>query len=193
MLLYWYRLENLGKEFPVSKEAYNETKLLYFSTKPTWYESINIIVNIFKTTNTDINLLLRKKHLENSKIMLTFFLNHYLSQNGKKQINQFSDSKLKIYNICKNNFGLEKYLTIVNNFELRRSFTKLRTSSHRYQGVPRHNRVCTKCSSNVIEDELHFLFECSKYDEDRESMLFEITTACNYFRNLKSKQTDLAF
>jgi hypothetical protein len=132
--------------------------------------------------------------------MLTFFLNHYLSQNGKKQINQFSDSKLKIYNICKNNFGLEKYLTIVNNFELRRSFTKLRISSHRlqielgrYQGVPRHNRVCTKCSSNVIEDELHFLFECSNYDEDRESMLFEITTVCSNFRNLKSKQTDLAF
>ena len=39
----------------------------------------------------------------------------------KKKINQFSDSKLKIYNICKNNFGLEKYLTIVNDFELRRS------------------------------------------------------------------------
>ena len=116
--------------------------------------------------------------------MLTFFLNHYLSQNGKKQINQFSDSKLKIYNICKSNFGLEKYLTIVNNFELRRSFTNLRTSSHRYQGVPRHNRVCTK---------LHFLFECSKYDEDRESMLFDITTACSNFRNLKSKQTDVAF
>ena len=81
----------------------------------------------------------------------------------KKQINQFSDSKLKIYNICKNNFGLEKYLTIVNNFELRRSFTKLRISSHRlqieldrYQGVPRHNRVCTKCSSNVIEDDYIF-------------------------------------
>jgi hypothetical protein len=70
-------------------------------------------------------------------------------------------------------------ITIVNNFELRRSFTKLRTSSHRlqielgrYQGVPRHNRVCTKCSSNVIEDELHFnlnaqntniIFEFSKY------------------------------
>lgn len=112
----------------------------------------------------------------------------------KKQINQFSDSKLKIYNICKNNFGLEKYLTIVNNFELRRSFTKLRTSSHRlqielgrYQGVPRHNRICTKCSSNVIEDELHFLFECSKYDEDRESMLFEITTVCSNFRNLNSQ------
>jgi hypothetical protein len=82
----------------------------------------------------------------------------------------------------------------INNFELRRSFTKLRTSSHRlqielgrYQGVSRHNRMCTKCSSNVIEDELHFLFECSKYDEDRESMLFEITTVCSNFRNLNSQ------
>ena len=85
MLLYWYRLENLGKEFPLLKEAYNETKLLYLSKKPTWYESINIIVNILKTTNTDINLLL-KNHLENSKIMLTFCLDHYLSQNGKKKL-----------------------------------------------------------------------------------------------------------
>ena len=134
-----------------------------------------------------------------SCIRFIFFESLFITE-WKKQINQFSDSKLKIYNICKNNFGLEKYLTIVNNFELRRSFTKLRTSSHRlqielgrYQGVPRHNRICTKCSSNVIEDELHFLFECSKYDEDRESMLFEITTACSNFRNLKSKQTDLAF
>jgi hypothetical protein len=56
MLLFWYRLENLGKEFPLLKEAYNETKLLYLSKKPSWYGSINIIVNILKATNTDINL-----------------------------------------------------------------------------------------------------------------------------------------
>ena len=85
--------------------------------------------------------------------MLTFFFKSLFTTEWKKQINQFSDSKLKIFNICKNNFGLENYLTIVNNFELRRGFTKLRTSSDRlqtelgrYQGVPRHNRTCTKCS-----------------------------------------------
>jgi hypothetical protein len=52
----------LHYQFPLLKEAYNETKLLYLSKKPTWYELINIIVNILKTTNTDINLLLRKKN-----------------------------------------------------------------------------------------------------------------------------------
>ena len=35
-------------------------KLLYLSKKPSWYGSINIIVNILKTTHTDINLLLKK-------------------------------------------------------------------------------------------------------------------------------------
>ena len=128
MLLYWYRLENLGKEYPLSKEAYNETKLLYLSKKPSWYGSINIIVNILKTTNTDINLLLKKilgKFKNNVNIFFKIIIYHRM----EKKINQYSDSKLKIYNICKNNFGLEKYLTIVNNSELRRSFTKLCTSS----------------------------------------------------------------
>jgi hypothetical protein len=128
MLLHWYRLENFGKEFPLLKEAYNETKLLYLSKKPSWYGSINIIVNILKTTNTDINLLLKKilgKFKNNVNIFFKIIIYHRM----EKKINQFSDSKLKIYNICKNNFGLEKYLTIVNNSELRRSFTKLCTSS----------------------------------------------------------------
>jgi hypothetical protein len=55
---------------PLSKEAYNETKLLYLSKKPTWYESINIIVNILKTTNTDINLLLRKNTWKIQNVLL---------------------------------------------------------------------------------------------------------------------------
>jgi hypothetical protein len=67
-------------------------------------------VNILKTTNTDINLLL-KKTLGKFKNNVNIFFKSLFITEWKKQINQFSDSKLKIYNICKNNFGLEKYLT----------------------------------------------------------------------------------
>ena len=118
MLLYWYRLENLGKEFPLLKEAYNETKLLYLSKKTSWYGSINIIVNILKTTNTDINLLL-KKTLRKFKNNVNIFFKSLFITEWKKQINQFSDSKLKIYNICKNNFGPGLYINIFFNLSLR--------------------------------------------------------------------------
>ena len=77
-------LENLGKEFPLLKEAYNETKLLYLSKKPTWYESINIIVNILKTTNTDINLLLRKKRLGKFKNNVNIFFKSLFITEWKK-------------------------------------------------------------------------------------------------------------
>jgi hypothetical protein len=50
-----------------------------------WYGSINIIVNILKTTNTDINLLL-KKTLGKFKNNVKIFLNHFLSQNGKSKL-----------------------------------------------------------------------------------------------------------
>ena len=83
MLSYWYSLDNLGKEFPLLKEAYNETKLLYLSKKPSWYGSINIIVNILKTTNTDNNLLLRKP-FEKFKNNVNIFLKSIFITEWKK-------------------------------------------------------------------------------------------------------------
>ena len=32
--------------------------------------------------------------------------------------------------------------------------------------LPRQHRVCSKCSCTVVEDEVHFLFECPAYDYD---------------------------
>jgi hypothetical protein len=66
-------------------------------------------------------------------------------------INHQERINTKIYNICKNNFGLEKYLTIVNNVELRRSFTKLRTSSHRLQIDIKVFPDTTECAHNVLQ------------------------------------------
>jgi hypothetical protein len=55
-------------------------------------------------------------------------------------IHSLTDGKLCSY---KANFGCEKYLSIVQNFNLRRSLTRLRLSAHqlaiekgRYMGIP---------------------------------------------------------
>ena len=34
--------------------------------------------------------------------------------------------------------------------------------------VPRAQRLCQMCDQNVVEDELHFLFECPAYDDLRQ-------------------------
>ena len=71
------------------------------------------------------------------------------------------EGKLDTYVKIKTNFGFEKYLLCLS-FEQRKLICRLRTSSHnlqiergRYFGIPRNQRLCTKCSMNVIEDEKH--------------------------------------
>ena len=67
--------------------------------------------------------------------------------------------------------------------------TKLRISSHhlqiekgRYQGVPPDQRLCQKCDSGEVENEIHFLFKCSHYDRTNLNKI--ITENCVNFSAL---------
>ena len=64
---------------------------------------------------------------------------------------------------------------------------------------PRHGRVCRCCNLNVVEDELHFLFDCPVYDElrtSRFSHLFETDYARQHnirmFMNSSCNQLEIA-
>ena len=64
---------------------------------------------------------------------------------------------------------------IVNIKKFRIALSKLRVSSHRLEieagrwnkpnKTPRENRKCKNC--NILEDEYHFLFECTRYNHLR--------------------------
>ena len=78
-----------------------------------------------------------------------------------------NSSKLRTYAIFKTEPGLERYLTEIKNFSLRQYVTKFRLSNHRlaietgrHNGTALNERFCTFCPGK-IEDEFHFLFECS--------------------------------
>ena len=80
-------------------------------------------------------------------------------------------------NIAK--FQFQQYLEILKIQKYRNSICKLRVSSHRLEietgrwakpnEIPLENRLCMIC--NVLEDEFHFVLECSLYKDLRKNYI----------------------
>jgi len=135
-------------------------------------------------------LNIKSKVKLSKEYMIKSLRKHFLAL-WKEKMNNCSDGKLQTYTKVKASFGCEKYLKLIRNFQLRRSICKFRVSSHhlqielgRYQGIPRHQRLCQQCSSGEVEDEIHFLFNCSKYEPDRKELVDIILTSCPNFNSL---------
>ena len=191
MINFWYRLENLDDTCSLLKDAYITSKNLFHSNKSSWYGSIQLILekipellNLKSKFNT---LASFKQHLR--KTLHTAFVDIWYTNRVKH-----ADGKLRTYVSLKSHFGREKYLSIMSNFEQRRSFTRLRISSHRlkietgrYQGTLPNDRICSKCDSGDVEDENHFLFHCDKFNNDRDTLFQEIVKTCPNFSDLLPK------
>lgn len=96
-------------------------------------------------------------------------------------------SKLRTYAMFKTDVGMEKYLTKIKNVSIRSHVTKFRLSNHRlpietgrHNGVPREERLCMFCPEN-IENEFHFLYECSVLGHLRQRYLEPFITGISGF------------
>ena len=103
-------------------------------------------------------------------------------------------SKLRTYAIFKKEKGYEKYLTDTKNVTTRKNVTKFRLSNHkllievgRHQGLEANERFCPFCTHSV-EDEMHFIFECSIYKDQRNRFLVPITSQIHNFSFLPRDQ-----
>ena len=81
-----------------------------------------------------------------------------------------------LYKTVKDTFEYELYLDVIKDKYLCHALTKLRVSSHKLRietgrygrnRIERHERLCELCTSGQVEDEYHFLFECSCYRQLR--------------------------
>ena len=52
--------------------------------------------------------------------------------------------------------------------QLKFGILPLKIETDRYQGIPLEERLCKLCNSNSIENELHFMFDCSALNEIRQ-------------------------
>ena len=89
-----------------------------------------------------------------------------------------TSTKLQSYCIFKEDTHLESYIDTVKITKYRFALSRLRLSSHnlaietgRYTGIPRHERICTSCNMNVVENEFHFLLACPHYIDLRRKYL----------------------
>jgi hypothetical protein len=103
-----------------------------------------------------------------------------------------NSSRAVSYNLfCK--FESQPYLNDVTIDKFRFSLCRLRVSSHRLEiesgrwhkpeSIPVQERKCQHC--NVLEDEFHFLFECSLYNDIRKihrAILLEKTKYSKIYR-----------
>ena len=83
------------------------------------------------------------------------------------------DNKLRTYKLLKSDYKMEPYLYFIGDREIRRNLAKLRCSNHslliesgRYLKLEIADRICKRC--NKVEDETHFLIECSLYTVTRQ-------------------------
>ena len=72
----------------------------------------------------------------------------------------------------------------------RTTICKFRISAHtlaiergRYQNIPQNNRICPKCDTGAIEDEMHFFVYCPAYTTFRKELIIKLKCC---FKNLDS-------
>ena len=84
-------------------------------------------------------------------------------------------NKLRTYRLFKNVYECEPYLKCVSDFKTRQILCKFRISNHRlaietgrFKNIQLEDRKCCEC--NKLEDELHFLTDCKRFNDSRNSL-----------------------
>ena len=101
-----------------------------------------------------------------------------VSDTGDWDISRYRSQKLRYYNLYKYDKTPEEYLYFDITKYQRSLFAQFRCGIlpleievGRYRDIPLEKRLCLVCKDGNIEDEIHFLCQCSKYDEYR-SLLY---------------------
>lgn len=185
-LKFWHRLENLDQNSLLS-DALECSKSLA-PTRNSWFNTIQQYSNILGVSLNTVKYM--KPTSFNTKlanILKDKYLHEWYSTKQSLAI-----GKLDTYTKIKSNFGFEKYLSSLP-FTHRKDLTRLRISSHRlnielgrYARIERSDRICSKCSMDVIGDEIHFMLECPAYKTSREPLFTAVVKSCRNFNMMNN-------
>ena len=198
-LKFWFRTVNLDNQALVWK-AYAENYNLNKSGINTWITFFQKVTYGLKFENLWVNqgssnIKSSCKNVLNA--IKTEYEKQWLASLDKNQKGVAGEGKLRTYCKFKFSFSCENYLKCISDKDVRKTFTKLRISSHslnietgrhtRPKKTPVENRLCHYCTNNSIETEFHFICNCDLYDTLRSSMYAAIADITPDFTSLDSE------
>ena len=157
--------------------------------KNTYLYNVNRVLSHIGLAQDTYNwCLVTKKMTENFEKKWSVILN-------KNEENNFEGNKLRFYRICKDKFIYEEYLNEIKNPTQRAAITRLRTSTHkllietgRHNNTPVELRLCQQCDLGQVEDEIHVIFSCTKYNNLRKQLIQKCSSETGQFQSLDSIQ-----
>ena len=190
---FWMHILQSGCESLLSK-AYIE-QYTSLSDKHLWTKFVKNMLHdlgfshVWKNHSTfNSGLLLASIKNKLKERFISFWKQRMLGDETKK--------KLRTYRLLKHNFGIEPYLEDIHDKSVRKCLSSFRISTHRlriergrYVGEKPEDRLCISC--NKIEDEVHFLCQCQKYENQRK-ILYDKLTDFKIISRMDSNKTFLS-
>ena len=201
MAAYWNRLcrDDIN---PILKDSYNCNLQMLNKGEKCWLNDIKQLlckVGLEKVWNRETRYSNKGlKHLLLSKLKEIFTQQWNLDiYNDNKPGN--SSNKLRTFRKFKSDISLEPYLLLLRE-NSRKTLTRLRISAHnlgvetgrhhRPSPIPLNERLCTLCDEGSLDDELHLIMTCSKFKNERQSFLEQLS---NIFPPLTNHDEETIF
>ena len=185
ILKFYQRVKDL-ENCHLMKQTLQESILMHQTGVKTWYSNIVMLLHKLNIDIDNFDILYVKN------LLISRFMTYWKDEVKYNAITK--EGKLRTYYKFKNIFKKELYLDNVSNFEHRRNLTQLRISAHklaiekdRYKNINKEKRICKYCSLNAVEDEMHFLLECTSYQKERKELLDIVSKQCKNFELLSTE------
>ena len=170
MIQLWCRLQKLP-DFRICRKVFLWDVTLSTRYKNTWVNSVKAILN-----NCGLSALIDSENNQiSTKYVLDLVKTKLLDDFKADWISKVQNMpKLRTYKLYKTEFCTEAYVKKCLSRKQRSVMARIRCGTlpleierGRYRNIPVDQRTCKVCSSNLIEDENHFLLLCDRYTTRR--------------------------
>ena len=159
---YWIRILKMPNNRLV-KKCYNMMKYFDELGNSNWCSRVKQLLQ-----STGFNYVWEMQDIQNESSFISAFVQRLIDQYIQNWFSEINiNRKLILYKDFKLNFTHEYYLDIISVRKFRHALAQIRTGHHpleiergRYVNIPREQRLCNVCTSD-IEDEYHFVLRCN--------------------------------